>query len=396
MATKKIFFISILCILIVGTYHHYRQLKKEQKTGLLQTESPTERTIEQYIKASGTLKAKEQLIVGSLVYGRMLEWYVDANDTVKKDQLLAKLDDGIGYAGVEKALAVLQEKKAEQHRAEQLLNRYEVLVRTQAISQDDYDKQKSQLELAIARLDGAKADLKISQLKFDNLSIKSPDDGTVIARNIDVGQMVTAQLQATEMFIIAKDLKQMEATIDVDESDIGQIAKDQNAYFIVDAFPTKEFTAKVVRAENLPKNAGTVISYSVILNVDNADLQLKPGMTTNVHIKICEKNNALSIPQRALRLSKTGILASAKEMGLVIKELPIQKNIRTHQSSVWVIDGQELKQTTVELGANDSEFVEIISGLDRHAVIVSGINKEIAPSSILSRSFGMKSPIGGK
>ena len=362
----------------------------------LELTTPSYKNLEQFVKASGTLKAKEQLIVGSLVNGRVLEWYADANDTVQKGQILAKLDDGIGYAAVEKALAVVAERSAELDRAEQLFGRLSLLLQSNAVSQDDHDKQKHVVTLTNARLAQAKADLKMSQLKYENLSIKAPDEGTIIARKIDVGQMVTAQLQATELFIIAKDLHHMEATIDVDEADIGLVKPGQDAFFVVDAFPTLEFKAKVLRAENLARSSGTVISYSVILNVENPELKLRPGMTTNVQINVANSNNVLSIPQRALRLSQTGIQAGAQRMNLTIQEAQeAQKSSRLYRSYVWIKDGKTLKQTHVKLGVSDTEFVEVLEGITDQTNVVSGVNSGIQENSILKR-FGPKSPIGGK
>ena len=362
----------------------------------LEISTPTRQDLEQFIKASGTLKAKEQLIVGSLVGGRILEWYADANDTVKKDQILAKIDDGVGYAGVEKALAVVAERTAELARAKQLFARISLLLESNATSQENYDKQLFAVDLAQARLDQAKADLKINELKYENLSIKSPDNGIVIARKIDVGQMVTAQLNATELFIIAKDLHHMEATIDVDEADIGLIKPGQDAYFVVDAFPTVEFKATVLRVENLAKSSGTVISYSVILNVENPTLTLRPGMTTNVQISAAKANNALCVPQRALRLAKSRVESGAALMKLSVNPSPdASKPSRTYQSYVWTKDGTNIKQLAIKLGISNTEYAQILEGITEQTMIVSGINTGNQANSVLQR-FGPQSPIGGK
>ena len=362
----------------------------------LELKIPTRRNLEQFIKASGTLKAKEQLIVGSLVGGRVLEWYADANDTVTKGQVLAKIDDGIGYAGVEKAQGMVLERKAELARAKQLFERVSLLLKSHATAQETYDKQLFAVDVAQARLNQAEADLKINELKYENLSIKSPDAGTIIARKVDVGQMVTAQLQATELFIIAKDLHHMEATIDVDEADIGLVKEGQEAFFVVDAFPTIEFKGTVVRVENLAKSSGTVISYSVILNVENPDLTLRPGMTTNVQISVAKTNNALCIPQRSLRLAKNSIDAGAKMMKMHFE--PAQttgKLSRTYQSYVWIQDGKTIKQVPVKLGTCDAEHAQVLDGITEQSLIVVGINTGDKENSVL-KQFGPKSPIGGK
>ena len=208
--------------------------------------------------------------------------------------------------------------------------------------------------------------------------------------------MVTAQLQATELFIIAKDLHHMEATIDVDEADIGLVKEGQEAFFVVDAFPTIEFKGTVVRVENLAKSSGTVISYSVILNVENPDLTLRPGMTTNVQISVAKTNNALCIPQRSLRLAKNSIDAGAKMMKMHFE--PAQttgKLSRTYQSYVWIQDGKTIKQVPVKLGTCDAEHAQVLDGITEQSLIVVGINTGDKENSVL-KQFGPKSPIGGK
>lgn len=397
MKIRNYFLFSTLIILSIGGIWLWKKNTSNNSTkNTLDLNTPTKRNLEQFIKASGTLKAKEQLIVGSLVGGRVLEWYADANDVVKKDQILARLDDGIGYAGVQKALSFVEERKAELARAKQLFARVRLLLESNATSQDEYDKQQFAVDLAQARLDQAKADLKIHELKFDNLTIKSPDDGTIIARKVDVGQMVTAQLQATELFIIAKDLKHMEATINVDEADIGLVKPGQEAFFVVDAFPTIEFKATVVRVENLAQSAGSVISYSVILNVPNPNLTLRPGMTTNVQINVAQANNGLCIPQRSLRLAKNSIDAAASLMHLTAESATqAGKPSRVYQSYVWVKENNKIKQTPVKLGVCDTEFAQVLEGLTEQSLVVTGINTGIQENSLLQR-FGQKPAIGGK
>jgi hypothetical protein len=118
-------------------------------------------------------------------------------------------------------------------------------------------------------------------------------------------------------------------------------------------------------------------------------------MTTNVYIKVADKKQVLSIPQRALRLSRTGIQSIAHALNYQLKELALQKNMRTHQSTVWTHQHNTIAQTIVQLGASDTEFVEILAGLDEHSAVITGLNKETKNNSVLER-FGMKSPIGGK
>ncbi len=189
--------------------------------------------------------------------------------------------------------------------------------------------------------------------------------------------MVTSQLQATQLFIIAKDLKKMEAEIDVDESDIGLIKVGQVAVFTVDAFPQRSFSGVIKQIHYDYKIVENVITYAVVLNVSNPDLSLRPGMTTNVDIKVAQAKNSLVIPNKALRVSKEALKKIAAKEELNLQEL--QKTIENKsKDTIWILEnGNLIREIPVKLGVNDGKFTQILGTINENTqVIVEALDPE--------------------
>lgn len=258
-----------MVITSAATIYIVKKKKQSPKISPIQTEKPIRKNVVQIITASGNLKAKEQISVGSLVAGKVVEIRVDDNDAVKKDQILAVLDDGVGDSDVKKLKAVLVEAKANAEYMTKYFNRQKELYKSGQISQNNFDKLTQDYKVALAKVDQTKADLEKAEKVDGNLLIKSPADGIVIAKRVDLGQMVTAQLQATVLFEIAKDLHEMEAYLDVDEADVGMVKEGQEAIFTVDSFPKKHFEAKVKRIQYQAKIVDNVVTYATVLDVKN-------------------------------------------------------------------------------------------------------------------------------
>ena len=247
MIIRKRYLFTIL--LIVGgaasTFFYLRSKKNQPKQQVFSTEKPERRDLSQKVTASGTLKAEEQIAVGSLVDGKIEKILVGDNDSVKKDQVLAVLDNGVGDTQIKKLQAMLKTAEATLEYQKKFYKRQQFLFTSGQIAQDTFDRYTRDYETALTTVDKTKAELEQEQKNYDNLFIKSPVDGIVIAKKIDLGQMIAAKFQATTLFYLAKDLKRMEAEIDVDEADIGLVKDEQPASFTVDAFPNRKFKSKV-------------------------------------------------------------------------------------------------------------------------------------------------------
>ncbi|HKB85063.1 MAG TPA: efflux RND transporter periplasmic adaptor subunit [Ignavibacteriaceae bacterium] len=262
------------------------------------------------ITSTGTLQAVTTVDVGTQVSGKIDRLLVDFNSSVKKGQLLAILDTTNlalqvrnSQAGIEKAQAQYDISKAQFDRDQSLFDKG-------YLSQLDYVTSKSNYLTAKATLTSAQNSLAQAKTNLGYAFIYSPIRGKIINRNVEEGQTVAASLSAPTLFTIAEDLSKMQILADVDESDIGQIKIGQKAKFNVQAYPEKEFTGKVVQIRLGSTVVSNVVNYVVVVNADNNDGQLLPGMTATIDFYVEQRNNVLMIPNSALRFQPTEKMAA--------------------------------------------------------------------------------------
>jgi HlyD family secretion protein len=267
------------------------------------------------VSATGNLAAVVTVQVGTQVSGTIQKLFVDFNSPVKKGQTIAQIDPALFNAQVEQsrgnlinAQAGLSKAKADLIDAKRTLERNRQLVQEGIIAQSDFDTAETRYEGAAAAVKGAEGSVAQTRGSYSqartNLNystIRSPVDGTVVSRNVDVGQTVAASFTTPTLFTIAQDLAKMEINTSVDEADISRVAEGQPVTFTVDSYPERRFQGKVTQIRNSPVITQNVVTYSVIVGVDNRDLNLKPGMTANVAIETARKENVLKIPSAALR-----------------------------------------------------------------------------------------------
>ncbi len=356
----------------------------EKKEPLFSTVKPENFSIKKYINASGKLRAKDEIIVGSLVTGRVVAIYADDNDVVKKGQVLALLDDGVGYSGVEKALGELEIRQAELAFQEKTFDRQKKLKDKKLISDQEFDASIKALEQAKGGVHFAQAEVDIRKKTYENLFIRSPDDGIVIARKIELGQMVASIFNATQLFVIAKDLHEMEAYIDVDEADIGLIKKEQKGTFVVDSFPHAQFSSQVERIQYFADVVGGVVTYAAIFPVDNKDLLLRPGMTTNIDIKVAQAQDVLSVPNKALRVLPHLVEKVAKQLGYSFKPLDVHTK-RTKRDSVWKALKDSFEEVEVQVGITDGKRTHILQGIESSDTLILDVAIEENASSFVQK-----------
>ncbi len=302
MKRKTIRIIIIASILVIaGLAVAFYLNNKETKTLQLKTAKADIGDIEVYVTTTGTLNPVTLVQVGTQVTGTIAKIYVDFNDVVKKGQILAQIDSTFLSAQVRDAEAQVERAKAQVNQTKRDLDRIKELYAKNLVSQADYDQALTNYEVALAQLKSAEAQLERARVNLKYSTIYSPIDGIVISRNVDVGQTVAASLQAPTLFTIANDLRKMRVEANVDESDIGKVKPGQTVFFTVDAYPDETFVGKVSQVRLQPINIQNVINYTVIIDVENKDLKLRPGMTANVRILIDKRENVLRIPNQALR-----------------------------------------------------------------------------------------------
>ncbi|HCE69606.1 MAG: efflux transporter periplasmic adaptor subunit [Geobacteraceae bacterium GWC2_55_20] len=281
------------------------------------------------VAATGNLSAVTTVQVGTQVSGTIQKLYVDFNSKVKKGQAIAEIDPSLFNASVEQAQgnvlnseANLQKSRVTLADAERTLARNKKLLADGIISQADYDVAETALQSARASVKASEGSvaqtrgaLMQSRTNLRYSVIRSPVDGVVISRTIDIGQTVAASFQTPTLFTIAKDLTKMQIEVSVDEADISRIQLDQKATFTVDSYPEQTFGGKVVQIRSAPIITQNVVTYVVVVNVDNNDLKLKPGMTANVSIEVARKDDVLKLPPAALRFKPKTKTEDAKAKG---------------------------------------------------------------------------------
>ena len=281
------------------------------------------------VSTSGSLQAVVTVDVGSQVSGRILELYADFNSTVKKGEKIAKIDPSLFEASVVQAEANVTAARANVTRltvtaedAERQAKRASEVYEQRLISETERDNAvataraaRASVEQGVGQLAQARAQLSQAQTNMRYTDILSPTDGVVISRAVNVGQTVAASLQAPVIFTIAQDLRAMEVHTNVAESDIGRLQKGMRVTFTVDAYPGEPFRGSIRDIRNAPQVVQNVVTYDAVIDVSNADLKLKPGMTATVSVVTDRRRDVLSVPNAALRFRPEGAPAGAPSSG---------------------------------------------------------------------------------
>jgi HlyD family secretion protein len=331
--------------------------------------------IVQAVTATGTVNPVVTVQVGTYVSGPIVQMLCDFNTQVKKGQLCAKIDPSTYQVTLDQAEANLANGTAQLHKDEATLayakvtyERDQRLISENVISQDALDSAKSTYEAAVAQVGVDKATIlqqqasvRAAKVNLGYTNIISPVDGTVVARNVDMGQTVAASFQTPTLFLIAQDLTKMQVDTNVSESDVGPVQIGQKAGFSVDAFPDRTFWGEVAQVRQSPITVQNVVTYDVVIAVSNPELLLKPGMTANARIVTAERDGVLKVPLQALRFSPSGTDEHQHHHGG-----SGEKGVKSAQSDrnghVWVSEGAKLRRVKVVRGLDDGSVVEIVSG----------------------------------
>lgn len=355
MKIKKRYFIAIIAVIGlsgIGIAHNLIKNRITYET------TPLERcTITQVVEASGTINPVNTVSVGSVVSGLIESIYVDYNSQVKKGQLLAQIDPRNFQASVEQNTAQVQNAEANMAKIQAVTEmsrktyvRYKNLYKKNFIAkseldqaESDYLSNKAQIASAAAQISQARANLATAKTNLGYTKIIAPVDGTIIARKIDIGQSVAASFQAPELFTIAQDLTKMQIEVSVSEADIGKVAVGQEVTYTLDGYQDSIFKGKVTQVRISPTTVSNVVTYTVIVEVDNEDLKLIPGMTANVSIITHKSENVLCAPSIALKYN------------------PNTDGTRYKSQGIWILSDKKQKRVNIETGASDDTNIEIKS-----------------------------------
>lgn len=312
------------------------------------------------VVATGTVSPVVTVEVGSYVSGRIQDIFCDYNTEVKAGQVCARIDPRPYQVAVDAAKANLATARAQLQKDQASLDyvasnykRDQRLLKRGVVSQDVVDADKSayqqglaQVELDKATIGQREAALAAAQVNLDYTDIVSPVDGVVVSRNVNVGQTVAASFQTPTLFLIAQDLTKMQVDTNVSETDIGLARVGQRATFTVEAYPEKTFEGRVGQIRQAPITVQNVVTYNVVINVDNPELRLLPGMTANVRIIVDSRKDVLRVPVQALRFSPGGAVTGTVEQ----------------QPHLWVLADNRATRIPVQTGLNDGTWVQVTSG----------------------------------
>lgn len=323
----------------------------------------TRGTVARTVTATGTVNPVMTIIIGSYVSGVIQDVYCDYNTQVKKGQLCARIDPRPYQAALEQARGQLARDSAQLSGAKADLARYAVLLQQDSVARITYTDQAAlvqQLEGSV-RLD--RALVSNAQVNLGYTNIVSPVDGTVVARNITIGQTVAASFQTPTLFLIATDLTRMQVDTNTSESDIGSVKLGAPADFTVEAYPDRIFHGSIVQVRQAPQVVQNVVTYDAVVGVDNPEFLLKPGMTATVSIVTAQRTNVARIPDQALRFTPNGVTAAqagGKPPAAISSSAPATAKVQS--ARVWVLRQEKPVAVPVRVGLDDGTYTELVSG----------------------------------
>jgi len=411
---KILVVLLVLAAIAVGVKFFFFRNSAASEVGVPVSAPVTKLTLSTVISATGTLEPVDQVEVGTQVSGDIAEIFVDFNSKVKKGQVIAELDKSKLQSTLNQAEIALHSAEIDYQYKANTYQRILALSQSNSASAVDLEQAEYNMNAAKYALERSQNDVAQAKLNLSYATIKSPIDGVVLKRAVDVGQTVAASMSTPTLFVIAKDLKQMKVMADVDEADIGSVKKGQKVTFTVDAFQNETFTGKVQEVRLSPTTTSNVVTYTVVINAKNPKLKLLPGMTATCTIVTKEVKNALTVPVKALKFNPAGGTAFAKPEGLPpppdaaaggfpgASQKGAKKGMtrptKPDGDKVWINLNGKLVPHPVTTGLNDGVNVQILAGLELGDSVVVG--QEVQSRTEAGKTSGgspfMPSPPGKK
>src|ERR1035438_854501 len=302
MKTKTLI-ILLVSALVTGSGIYYFVSKSNNKEYGWKTVKAAKGDVAVLVTATGSVNPDTTVTVGTQVSGIVSKLYADWNTPVKEGQLIALIDTVFLSAARINAQAALDKAQVQLDQTLRDYVRYKKMLDEKVASQEDYETYLTNYESAKTAVTSAKAALNQTLVNLKYAVIRSPVTGVIISRNVELGQTVVASFNTPTLFTIANDLRKMQVLADVDEADVGQLKVGQTASFTVDAYPDTTFTGDIFQIRLQPTMVQNVVNYIVVINIENPDLKLLPGMTTNISIKVNEHKDILKVPVNAFHFS---------------------------------------------------------------------------------------------
>lgn len=404
---KKKVMIGLAGIVIIAGGFFLLSGKKAGGRMVLETEKVGRASITNVVTATGTVEPVTEVDVGTQVSGIIDKLYVDYNDVVTAGQLIAEMDKVTLEAELQSATAQLDKSKSEYEYQQKNYARSKVLFEKKLISDTEYETATYNYEQAKANYEESQASMVKVRRNLEYATITSPINGVVINKAVEEGQTVAAGFETPTLFTIAADLTKMQIIADVDEADIGSVQDGQRVSFTVDAYPNDVFEGKVEQirlgessdsstSSSSSSSSSTVVTYEVVISADNPDLKLKPRLTANITIYTMERNDVLSIPNKALRFIADASML--EPLGLTVENPTMQAP--EGKRLVWVEEGTQLKPKAITVGSSNNNVTEVVDGLQEGEIVAVDLSVStpvaVSPAAGQERSPFMPGPPDSK
>ena len=366
--------IALILAFIFGATYFYKLSNKKKPEDLYRLERVTLGDIEQNVTANGTINPVAMVNVGTQVSGLVKNIYADFNDQVKQGQILLELEDNLFKAQIEQSRGNVKNCEASVELAKANEARMRSLFEKEYVSKQDLDQAVQALKSSEALLMSAKAKLSLDQTNYGYSIIKSPVSGIVIDRVVDVGQTVAASLQTPILFKIAKDLSKMEIDTSFAEADIAKIQVGQSVKFSVDAYPNRTFEGTVKQIRLNPVNTANVVTYNIVILVENQEGVLLPGMTAYVTINFARHEKVLLVPNAALRYQpKNENLSLIAKKNEVSRDGDKKKKEGYGVGKIYALRDNKPFMIRVNTGITNGKLTEVMSSeIKENDLIISG------------------------
>ncbi len=380
---KKYFKTSIIVLVAsIVIFFVYKYFATEKVTNIaVQTVKMTKQNVTTSVTATGTVEPVDQIDVGTQVSGIINNIYVDYNSQVKKGQLLAELDKTNLQESVNNALAQYNAALNELNYYQQNYNRQSNMYKSGVISKADYEQAVYQVKNSQETVSQRKTALAQARTNLSYANIYAPIDGIILSKEVEEGQTVAASMTTPTLFTIAKDITKMQVEADVDEADIGGVEVGQRVSFTVDAYPQEEFSGKVRQVRLSATTESNVVTYTVIIDADNPEQKLKPGLTATITIFTQELKDANTVPASAIAFSPdTETLQKYYQQNKITAKIPEIKTGKNKEKYIWIKNSDgSLSQKLITIGINDGVNVQVTNGLSGNEQIVTSLDEQTEP-----------------
>lgn len=365
--------VAILVASVTGLWLRARSIKNHAPTSSYETEAVDRGAIRAQVTATGSVNPIVQVQVGTQVSGTIQALGADFNSKVVPGQMIAQIDPRLFRAAVAQARANLQAAHANTHRmeaslvdAKRIAVRNRMMLEQNLLAKATVDTAETSAEVAAAQVEQARAAeaqaraaLDSAKLNLEYSTIRSPIHGTVITRNVDIGQTVAASFASPTLFLIGEDLSKMEVDTSIAEADVGALTAGLAVTFTVDTYPARIFRGTIRQVRTSPQVVQNVVTYNAVIDVNNADLALRPGMTANLEIVTAERANTLRVPNAALRFHPANTTGPTPPQGKKV---------------VWALRAGVPVAIVFEPGVRDGTYTEVLGGLGLGEIVITEAN----------------------